>query len=395
MQGFEKRALAQTASTHWLVHVLEMSFGALLVNIAGEFGMGLLAMGVLANILGFAFGFSSLPAGFLADRISERLLLMVCCIGMAVSAVAIGFAPNVYALGSALLVLGLSLGLYHPASLSYISRIMTRRGLGFGYLGVGGNLGTALGPIIVGAIAGGFGWRVPYFVLAVPALLLAVLYLTAGRATQAAAPEAAPAVRREATAFSGRVVVAVIVLVLVAGMLNGFVYRGALTFLPLYLGQRVDLAGVGLSGVLAGNSLTTLVLLFGVGGQFLGGWLSERRPPEVLAVVVAVGSAPMLALMGWFSGPGLVLASIVFAFFYFMGQPVYNMLVVRYGPERWRGRLYGLSFFFGFGLGSFAASFSGFVAESLGTNWVYLTCAGFTALTLVIAVTIVVISRQR
>jgi len=82
MKGFEKQAVIYTSSCHGLVHILELTYGAVLIGIAQEFGTSLFVLGTLANIMGFAFGIMALPVGLLADRVSERRLLMLCCLGM-------------------------------------------------------------------------------------------------------------------------------------------------------------------------------------------------------------------------------------------------------------------------------------------------------------------------
>ncbi len=72
-----------------------------------------------------------------------------------------------------------------------------------------------------------------------------------------------------------------------------------------------------------------------------------------------------------------MITAAAFAFFNFMGQPVYNSLLADYSPANWRGRLYGISYFCTFGLGSFSASILGYVAVKFGTSWIFFVAAGF------------------
>lgn len=171
LQKFEKQVVGYTSVCHGLVHVLELTYGAVLIGIAQEFGASLFVLGILANVMGFTFGAMSLPTGFLADRMSERNLLIFCCLGMGVSSVVIGLSPNIYVLGIGLLALGLALGIYHPTATTFISRAVAQRNLGFGYQGIGGNIGIALGPILAGNIAAFLGWRAAYLIFAAPTLL--------------------------------------------------------------------------------------------------------------------------------------------------------------------------------------------------------------------------------
>ncbi|MFH0941936.1 MAG: MFS transporter, partial [Chloroflexota bacterium] len=197
MRNPERLGIAATATCHALVHMLELTYGVVLIGISLEFNASLLVMGVVANIFGLAFGLMSLPSGVLADRASEKKLLIICCAGMAASAVGIGLAPNIYALGAALLALGLAMGIFHPVASAFIARTATRRSLGFGYMGIGGNLGLALGPLLAGVMASAFDWRASYFVLAAPAVILAGLFALTrpDRRARASPPAANPANR--------------------------------------------------------------------------------------------------------------------------------------------------------------------------------------------------------
>lgn len=380
MSSLERQAIAYTSVCHGLVHVVELTYGTVLVAIADEFGATLLALGVLANVFGLALGLTALPVGVLADRMGETRLLMICCLGMGVSAVIIGLSPNVNSLGGGLLLLGLALGIFHPVGSAFVARVATSRGSGFGHMGVGGNLGLALGPILAGAIASGLGWRAAYFIFAVPALFLAVMFLLVGRAEAPAVRQ--PAIRTETGRRALRPFLVPLLLVVSASVMNGLIYRGAVTFLPLYLSERIQLTILNWDSVLIAGSFATVALAFGVVGQYLGGYLSDRKRREGIAVVSALATVPLLLVVGHSAGAVLLGAAAGFAFFHFMGQPVYNALIADYTPPAWRGRLYGVYFFCAMGGGSFAASILGYVGGELGTNWVFIVAAGFGILAL-------------
>jgi len=390
MERIEKQVIAYTSACHALDHIFELAYGVVLIGIAQEFGVGLFFLGVLANIAGFAFGLAALPSGFLADRISERRLLMVFCLGSGVASIAVGLSPNVYVLGVALAVLGLVLGIYHPVGAAFVARATKHRGMAFGYLGVSGNLGVALGPILAGAIAATLGWRAPYLIFAIPAFLMAGLLYSFTQAKIPSVVVEETAVDTDVRRARLYLVFLPLVLIFVASAVNGFVYRGLITFLPLYLSQRLHFTFFNLDSMALAGSFTTVALIFGVFGQFLGGYLSERRRHEVLALVVAAATAPLLLLMGNSDEWILMLAAISFAFFHFMGQPIYNNLIADYSPASWRGRSYGIGNFCVFGLGSFSATLLGYTAEQLGTNWVFIVMAGIALIALVCVVILLV-----
>ncbi len=389
MERIEKQVVAYTSACHALNHIFELAYGVVLIGIAQEFGVGLFLLGVLANIAGFAFGLMSLPAGFLADRISERRLLIIFCLGSGVASIAVGLSPNISVLGVALAVLGLVLGIFHPVGSAFIARATKHKGVAFGYLGMSGNLGVALGPILAGAIASTMGWRASYLIFAIPAFLLAGLLYFFAR-TEAPSVSEETDVGTDTGETHLYLIVLPLVLIFVASAVNGFIYRGLITFLPLYLSQRLHFTFFNLDSMALAGSFTTVALIFGILGQFLGGYLSERRRREVLALVVAIVSTPLLLLMGNSGGLILMLAAISFAFFHFMGQPIYNSLIANYSPVSWRGRSYGISNFCIFGIGSFSATILGYTAEQLGINWAFIVMAGISLATIACMVILLV-----
>jgi len=380
MKKVEKQVVAYTSICHALTHISELTYGVVLIGIAQEFGVGLFLLGVLSNITGFAFGIASLPSGFLADRVGERRLLMIFCLSSGVASIVVGLSSNIYVLGVALAILGLALGIYHPVGSAFIARATKHRGMAFGYIGVSGNLGVALGPILAGVIASALGWRAPYLIFAIPAFLTAGFLYSFTRTEIPPVPEATTEVNTGRT--SSRLIILPLVLIFIASAMNGFVYRGLITFLPLYLSQRLHFTFFNLDSMALAGSFTTIALIFGVLGQFLGGYLSDRRRCEVLALIVTVASTPLLLLMGRSEGLILMLAAIAFAFFHFMGQPIYNTLIADYSPAGWLGRSYGISFFCTFGIGSFSATFLGYTAEQLGISSVFVVMAGITLVAL-------------
>ncbi len=53
-----------------------------------------------------------------------------------------------------------------------------------------------------------------------------------------------------------------------------------------------------------------------------------------------------------------------------------NVLLARYTTLEMRGTAYGIYFFAAFGIGSLAASFSGYLAQTFGLQWVFLGLSG-------------------
>ncbi len=369
------------------VHATELTYAALLLRIGDEFGLDKLALGFIANALALSFGVGALPSGLLVDWLGSRRVLRLCFLMTAAASLLVAVSPSPVVLGVFLSLLGLGIGLYHPAALALIAQGAKQRGLVLGYHGVAGNIGIALAPAIATGFAATVGWRGAYVFLAVLALgLVALLQMVRLPTSRQRPPEegAGTTARHRLVAAS----LLPLLVIYVAYLLNGFVYRGSMTFLPTLIEEQVHIRFLGIDESTLAGSLTTLALLTGAVGQYLGGSLSERVAMERLAPPIALVVVPALLLMGVSGGLLLVAASAVFVFFNFSSQPVYNGLIAEYAPGSALGRSYGLSFFAAFGLGSTAATFSGFLADRWGTSSVFLALAGFAVVTLILATTL-------
>lgn len=391
MRGDRSLGLSVGAA-HALVHTAELTYAALLSRVGDEFGAGLLGLGVLANVGAFAYGFGALPAGILVDRWGSRTILQVTFAGSVAGALGVALAPSVEALAAALALLGLAIGLYHPAGMAYLAQAARERGTAMAYHGVMGNLGIAAAPLLAVGAAEALGWRWAYVLLAALAaastLLVRSLPRAPARRTAAAAAPEGGGRRWSRVALP-------LLLTYAAYVLSGFVYRGGLTFLPLRIEENVGFSLLGLGPAVAAASFATAALLCGAVGQILGGRLLRRRPPEQVALPLALALLPALVLTGALTGPAMAAAGGAFTFFYFAAQPVWNVLIAEYTPDHLMGRSFGVSFFATFGLGSFAASFAGYFAGRWGTDAVFYALAGTSAATAVLAAALLGLARAR
>jgi MFS family permease len=108
------------------------------------------------------------------------------------------------------------------------------------------------------------------------------------------------------------------------------------------------------------------LLLIGVFGQYVGGWLTDRVALErgigwtfvALALIAALywpaanaGLGPLLAI------------SALLGFFLFVAQPLYQATVAEYSPAEARGLSYGFTYLGVFGVGALGAALTGAVLD--------------------------------
>ncbi|WP_331233691.1 MFS transporter [Natronorarus salvus] len=409
MKGNDRRIVLFTAGSHGLVHTYELSIPILMTVWLAEFSVTAAALGLAVTVGYGLFGVGALPGGVLVDRFGSKPLIIGCLLGMGVAFLLAAAAPSFPTLVLALALWGIAASVYHPAGLALISKGVTRSGTAFGYHGIGGNLGIALGPLVTVLLLLQFDWRVVTAALVLPTVVV-VAYGLAVEFDETAAVETASRAdggsgddSGSASDTKGQLTVGAILsdsralftlgfsLVFLIVMLSGLYYRAFLTFLPDLLSDLLD-------GVLhlelvdpespyadefdVSRYLYVGILVFGVAGQYLGGRLADRIAPEralayVLATLatlaglvvpaVALGLLPFLAV-------ALLLGVALFTI-----QPLQQATVAAYSPSSVRGLSFGYTFLAIFGIGALGAGLAGAVLTYADVAALFVVLAGIAA----------------
>jgi MFS family permease len=303
--------------------------------------------------------------------------------------VLLGLAPDVWTVTGALVLWGAAASVYHPAGLSLISTGVQQRGRGLAWHGIAGNVGIAGGPLLTALLLLVFDWSVVAWVLAVPALGATVLALRASfderaavQADDAGAPTASsPTMLQGLWSRTATLFTAGFTVVFGAAALSGLYYRGVLTFLPDLLTPlvTVDLP----IDVEAGRYVYAGLLMVGIGGQYVGGRVTEWGAPErglagAFAGLAAVGLL-FLPVSGTGTG-GLLGASVVLGFVLFAIQPLYQATVAEYTPPAARGLSYGYTYLAVFGVGAGGAALAGTLLQYAGPPFLFVVLAGIAGL---------------
>ena len=83
-----------------------------------------------------------------------------------------------------------------------------------------------------------------------------------------------------------------------------------------------------------GGLFTTMVLLVGMAGQYMGGHFSDKRRKTRLYLLFNLISLPFMILIGLMSGMMVVVIAAAFSLFHFANQPIENSLIAQYTPAR-------------------------------------------------------------
>jgi sugar phosphate permease len=164
-------------------------------------------------------------------------------------------------------------------------------------------------------------------------------------------------------------------------MLSGLYYRGVLTFLPDLLTPLVALdLPVDLD---AGRYVYAGLLMVGIGGQYVGGRLTDRGNIEGV-LVRAFGLLAAVALLflpvARLGTAALLGVSAALGFLLFLVQPLYQAPVAEYTPAEARGLSYGFTYLGVFGIGALGAALAGAVLQYANEDVLFGVLAGLALL---------------
>jgi MFS family permease len=155
-------------------------------------------------------------------------------------------------------------------------------------------------------------------------------------------------------------------------MLQSFGFHGVVTFLPTYMSQYTSFQILSWDSVAIGGMLSGIALFMGVFGQYTGGILAEKKNLKRNIAIMGAASLPFILAMAFAKDMLLLVMALFFFFSTFALQPMMNTVTAHYTTLEMRGTAFGIYFFAAFGLGSMAASFSGFIAQNFGLPWVFI-----------------------
>jgi len=268
------------------------------------------------------------------------------------------------------MLLGLFSSIYHPAGLTLISRRIKKLSKGMAFHGIMGSIGLALGPIIGAVLTAINGWRLPYFTLGIVILFVAISTIILIPSSKREPEEEDHAQTNNTNRTALMLYYGIIVMI-------GLAFAGFTTFMPTHFALETRSLFTFLSDTVRGGLFTTIVLLSGIIGQILGGVLGDKYSKPKLLLLVIILNIPLLVLMGFTSGILLVIFGILLGVTHFIWQPVGNALIAQISHSKDRGISYGINFFLSFGVGAFAASIGGLIAEKLSVNLVFPIMAIF------------------
>src|SRR5687767_13342714 len=164
---------------HGLTHWYTATFYVLLPLIGKELGLSYAEIGLIMTIQHVAGAVSNLPGGLLVDVVGQKGYLMAASLfWVGVPYAFMSISHDFWMLLVCVTLVGVGNNIWHPAAIPTLAwRYPQRKGLMLSFHGMGGNIGEAVAPVVVGALLGWFSWRETVVINVVPGITMAVLIL--------------------------------------------------------------------------------------------------------------------------------------------------------------------------------------------------------------------------
>lgn len=346
-----------------------------------EFDLSDAQLGLISAVTQLAIGLLAIPLSYVIDRWRRGKMISLMAIVWSIASLFSGLASNFTMLLTGRAMLGVGEASYNSGAQTMIMATINRhrRATVTGFLFTGMVLGIAGGMVLGGWLGQSYGWRNTFMILAVPGIVLALLaWFIPDYKNQSKANEQGFSGAGFRATLAALITNKSVVTLTISAILVTFANYTVLTWFPTYLTRYADM-NVATAGAMSG-----LVLLFGLVGMPLGGWLGDlvsRRNPKYKIIVIGistlvagVGQVFALWLNMW---PLFILSTLGI----FMLQPCQQILFQELVPSYQRASVYGFWFGVTLLLGSFPAPYViGAISDATNLKVAFWVSAGVSTL---------------
>lgn len=335
---------------HGLTHWYTATFYLLLPLIGKELGLSYTEIGLMMTIQHLAGAISNLPGGMIVDTIGQKGYLMAASLfWVGVPYALMSVTHDFWMLLVCVTLVGIGNNIWHPAAIPTLAyRYPQRKGLVLSFHGMGGNLGEAIAPVVVGALLAYMSWRAVVVVNVVPGLVMAVLILTMLGALAGSGKGKSDAINAQGEKRSSKQYLRdfasllrnrALMLVSVSAAFRTMTQAGLLTFLPVYLAYEL-----GYSPLYVGMCMT-LIQVGGFISAPIAGHLSDKmgRKRVVMSSMLLTG-VMLIGMVLAGKSPYFVLFVALVGFFLYAMRSVLQAWAVESTPRHLAGTGVGVQF---------------------------------------------------
>ncbi len=363
--------LGALSFSHALNDLIQSLILAIYPMLKGDFGLSFAQVGAITLVYQLTASLLQPLIGLYTDRHPQPRSLALGMASTLTGLLLLAFAPNYAMVLVAAAFVGTGSSIFHPES-SRIARMASggRHGLAQSIFQVGGNAGSAAGPLLAAWIVIPHGQRsVAWFAVVAVVAIVVLWQVGAWYAAHLGAFRAKAKAQRDAHVPLARGRVAGAIAVLLVLVFSKYFYIASISsFFTFYLIEKFGLS-------VQSAQMHLFVFLAAVAaGTLLGGPIGDRIGRKRVIWLSILGTAPFTLALPHAGLAGTTVLSFVIGF---VLASAFSAIVV-YAQELIPGKVgtvSGLFFGFAFGMGGLGAAVLGVLADARGVQYVYAVCA--------------------
>ena len=322
---------------HFLDHFMMLIFAKAAFDAGRHFGLGYDEIIIYGTLGLFLFGAAAPLAGWLADKYSRSIIIIIYPFGVSLGAFLCFLSSSPIMLGFSIGVIGFFAAIFHPVGIAMLIRDSKKVGFRLGVNGVWGNMGVAAAPVLTGFIILNSNWQLSFLV---PSIICFIFGLAQLRGFKEIDIKEEKTKQKTSNGLveGWKIVLISLTMTTLAG---GFIF-GSLTFLIPRIFE-VNLSGISvdiaITGLLAG-----IVYAIASLSQVGVGYLIDRYSPKIILGFVGIGQFFLIYLSSLYIDYALFFVMLMAMFFVFGQVPITDAILVRYVDDRWRARILSIKF---------------------------------------------------
>lgn len=336
-----------------------------------NWGLSKAQLGLVSSWFFLAYAALQIPSGVMGDKLGRKLVLVPGIILFGLTTAFSGLATSFTLFMVFRILTGVGEGVYYGPQYALSSEAIPSkfRTIGSAIINSGMAFGTSLGLILASSLIGkGAPWSTPFYIMAVPTVVVGLLVAffikeRVGGAPVAAAKAQAAQPEQKASLgslFKNRNLLAVYVMVFCS--LYGFF--AVLTWLPYYLQEARGMAGTQV-GV-----ISSLIPWASIPGALFFGYLSDKmgKTKPLVYVLVPLATIALFATVYLQSYPALLAALVLYGLTGKLAlDPVLVSYVANNAPANGYSTAFGVYNFVGMSSSIVAPYLTGWLADTTGS----------------------------